>query len=254
MPLQSLRRHGFYAHGRSAAPFLLKHQPMKSMSPAFLAVFAAVVLSLTACQRATETTAERPVPTAEDLRIGRQAISINEVSLLARSGFHNDALDAVKRRHVPEHLTAEEEIQFNSFAKPELLSALKDPANVLTPAQKDAYDESKMKQTLQKDQITSINSNRQQQIVSAATNNAWAASVAEQQEIARREQLNREAAYAAERAKAERDAREREQLRSTEEKWRMMDAQNSYHRPYNTPVPNRRNFPRPDNRPENPRP
>ncbi|HVF72614.1 MAG TPA: hypothetical protein VM940_13480 [Chthoniobacterales bacterium] len=224
---------------------------MKSMFPATAAIFSAVLLTFTACQRTTETAAERPVPTAEDIRIGRKAISINEVSLLARTGFHKDALDAVTQRHIPEHLSAEEELQFKSFAKPELLAALKDPANILTPAQKDAYDDARINNAVQKEQLTNIQANRKQQLVSAATDKAWQASVAEQQEIARKEQLNREVAYEAERAKAEREARERDQLRSTEEKWRQMDAQNSYHRPYNTPIPNRR-YPRPENRPNNP--
>ncbi|MFL6590770.1 MAG: hypothetical protein ACJ8M4_11430 [Chthoniobacterales bacterium] len=219
----------------------------KSLFPLTFAMFSALLLSLTACQRSTDT-AGQPAPTAEDLRIGRQAISINEVSLLARAGYHKDALDAVNRRHIPEHLSAEEELQFKSFAKPELLAAMKDPANILTPVQKDVYDDANIRKTAGKEQLASAQANRQQQLASAAMNNASAASFAEQQEIARREHLNRQAAYEAERSRAEREAREHEQLRSTEEKWRRMDAQNSYHRPYSTPVQYRRYYSQPDNR------
>ena len=121
--------------------------------------------------------------------------------------------------------------------------------NILTPAQKDAYDEAKSRQMVQTNQAANtqaLQANNQRQAASAQTEQAWAASVAEQQENERRRQLNQEAMYAAERSRAEQEAREYEQRRSTEEKWRRMEAQNSYHRPYNTPPPFRRI--RPDNR------
>ena len=223
---------------------------MNKLIPWNTALLAVLIFTLSACNRSS-TTAERPAPTAEDIRIGRQAISVNEVSLLARSGLHKEALDSVKQRHIPEHLTAEEELKLRDFAKAELLAALKHPQNILTPAQKDAYDEAKGKQAVQANQAANtqaLQANNQRQLSAAQTEQAWAASVAEQQETERRRQLNQQSMYAAERAKAERDAREREQLRSVDEKWRIMEAQNSYHRPYNTPVPSRR-F-RPDNRPD----
>jgi len=212
------------------------------------AVLLALLLGFSGCGRSSNEVANRPPPTAEDIRIGRQAIAINEVSLLARSGFAKDALDAVVRRHIPEHLSAEQELQFKTFAKPELMAALNDPQNILTPAQKDAYDEAKDRRNGEKEQLANANANRQQQLARAESDRISAASLAEQQETARREHLNREAAYAAERARAEREAHEREQLRSTEDKWRLMEAQNSYHRPYNTPVPSRY-YRRPGNQP-----
>jgi hypothetical protein len=227
---------------------------MKSMFPRPLAVLWALLLGFSACNHSSTETASRPVPTAEDIRIGRQAISIKEVSLLARSGFAKEALDSVVRRHIPEPLSAEEELQFKTFAKSELIAAMKDPQNILTPPQKDAYDESKGKQNAEKQHVANANLNRQQQLAKVETDKAWAASVAEQEETARRERLNRQAAYEAERSRAEREAHEYEQRRSTEDKWRLMEAQNSYHRPYNTPVPNRRYQTRPDSRPNVPNP
>jgi hypothetical protein len=212
---------------------------MNNPIPSKIVLLAALLCAVSACNRSTTST----MPTAEDTRIGRQAISVSEVSLLARSGLHKEALDSVKQRHIPAPLTAEEELKLRDFAKPELLAAVKDPQNILTPPQKDAYDEAAGKQAVQATRAAntqSLQANNQRQLSAAQTEQAWAASVAEQQETERRRQLSQESMYAAERSRAEQAAREREQLRSVDEKWRTMEAQNSYHRPYNTPVPNRR--------------
>jgi hypothetical protein len=208
-----------------------------------IAILAGLLFGSNACNRAvTITTAKAPEtprgPTAEDVRIGRGAISISEVSLLARTGFHKDALAAVKQRHVPEHLTAEEMVHFQGFAKPELLAALRDPVNILTPFQKDAYDEAKTKSASLKQQLASTQgalANSKSQQAHAQAEQAWAASVAEQQEIQRRERLHQENLYAAERSKAEQTAKEREQLRSVEDRWKLMEFQNSIRQqPYGT--------------------
>ena len=219
-------------------PIFAKEDLMKSIIPSRIALFAVLLFAASACNRSTPTADTRPVPTAEDIRIGRRAISINEVSLLARSGLHKEALEAVQQRHVPEELSAEEELKMRGFAKPELLAALKDPQNILTPAQKDAYDEAKgtqMAQTVQAANTQALQANNQRQVTSTQTDQAWAASVADQQEAERRRRLNDEARYEAERAKAEREAREREQLRSVEARWRNIETQNTYARPYSTP-------------------
>lgn len=214
---------------------------MNSKIPSKFAFLAVLLFAGSACNRvSTPDVAEqtRPAPTAEDIRIGRRAISVNEVSLLARSGLHKEALTAVLQRHVPEELSAEEELKLRGFAKPELMAALKDPQNILTPAQKDAYDEAKGTQLVQKEQAANtqaLQANNQRQLAAAQTEQAWAASVAEQQEIERRRRLNEEAAYEAERAKAEREAREHEQLRSVEDRWRNIEVQNTYPRTYSTP-------------------
>ena len=213
------------------------------MTPLRLTLFAVLLFAASACNRASTTAETRPVPTAEDIRIGRRAISVNEVSLLARSGLHKEALASVLQRHVPEELSAEEELKLRGFAKPELLAALKDPKNILTPAQKDAYDEAKGNQLVQNEQVANtqaLQANNQRQIATAQTEQAWAASVADQQEAERRRRLNDEARFEAERAKAEREAREREQLRSVEAKWRNIEIQNTYPRTYSTPPLHRR--------------
>lgn len=230
---------------------------MKFMIPSRIAFLAVLLFAASACNRASTPTADetRPAPTAEDIRIGRRAISVNEVSLLARSGMHQEALAAVQQRHVPEELSAEDELKLRGFAKPELLAALKDPQNILTPAQKDAYDEARGNQLVQTEQAANtqaVQANNQRQLASAQTEQAWAASVAEQQETERRRRLNQEAIYAAEQSKAEREAREFEQRRSVEARWRNIEVQNTYPRTYSTPPLYRRDQ-RPTNQPRPPR-
>ena len=214
------------------------------MIPSRIALLGVLLFAASACNRVSTPTADtRPVPTAEDIRIGRRAISVNEVSLLARSGLHKEALEAVQQRHIPEELSAEEELKMRGFAKPELLAALKNPQNILTPAQKDAYDQAKSTQLVQQEQTANtqaVQVNNQRQLAAAQTDQAWANSVAEQQEAERRWRLNQEASYAAERAKAEREAREREQLRSVEQRWKTIEVQNAYPRTYSTPPLHRR--------------
>lgn len=222
---------------------------MKSTLPFRIALFGLVLWAATACNRvSTPAVAEQtlPAPTAEDIRIARRAISVNEVSLLARNGLHKEALASVLQRRIPEELSAEEELKLRGFAKPELLAALKDPQNILTPVQKDAYDEAFANQLAQKEQVANsqaLRANNQRQLASAQTEQAWAANAAEQQEIERRRRLNQEAAYAAEQSKAEREARERDQLRSVEARWRNIEVQNAYPRTYSTPYrPSRRPY------------
>lgn len=219
---------------------------MKSMIPSRIAFLLALLFAASACNRSTPVAEQtRPVPTAEDIRIGRRAIPINEVSLLARSGMHKEALEAVLQRHVPEELGAEEELKLRGFAKPELLAALKNQQNILTPAQKDAYDEAMNNQLVQKGQSANtqaLQAHNQRRLAAAQTQQAYAASVAEQQEAERRRRLNDEARYEAERAKAEREAREYEQRRSVDARWRSIEQQNAYPRTYSTPPLYRRDL------------
>ena len=84
----------------------------------------------------------RSPATAEDLRIGRQAMPISEVKLMLHGGSSQDSItDEVKRRHIPEKISAATEIELaESGAKPALIEALKDENNILTKNQKDAFD------------------------------------------------------------------------------------------------------------------
>jgi hypothetical protein len=213
-----------------AAQLLLITQEMKSLPPQTIAILAALVFVSSACNRAPTANVESRGPTADDVRIGREAISLSEVSLLARTGLTKEALAAVKQRHIPEHLSAEEEVQFRGFANAELLAALKDANNILTPAQKDAYDEAKGRQALQKEQ----EANRKNLEANNQLQKAYEASSAEQQEKDRRAYLSQIAMRHSEQRVAEQTARERQQLRDIEARSRLQDEQNR-NRPHYVP-------------------
>lgn len=193
---------------------------MKSLPLQTIAILAALLFLGAACNRA-------PTPTAEDVRIGREAIPLSEVSLLARTGFPKEALDAVKRRHIPEQLSAEEELKFRGFASAELMAALKDANNILTPVQKDAYDEAKGRLAVQKEQ----EANRKNLEANTLLQRAYETSSVEQEEIDRRAHLSRIALRGSEQRIAEQAARERQKLWEIEAQSRLTDEQNR-NRPY----------------------
>jgi DNA repair exonuclease SbcCD ATPase subunit len=80
--------------------------------------------------------------TAEDLRIARQALPLSDVSLLLRSGNRQEAIIAeVRKKRVsaaPDAAT--EDSLLRSGASPALIAALKARENLLTPNQKEAFD------------------------------------------------------------------------------------------------------------------
>jgi hypothetical protein len=100
--------------------------------------FAIGFLTLSGCGRV----AQRPAPTAEDVRVARQAMAISEVSLMLRSGYKEQVIIAeISRRHVPEKPDVKTEAMLlRSGASPALIQALRNDANVLTRNQKRAYD------------------------------------------------------------------------------------------------------------------
>lgn len=204
-----------------ARPLLISTQ-MNSPKLQNIAILVASLLASSACNRA---------PTTEDIRIGRQAISLDEVSLLARTGYHKEALSAVKERHVPELLDAAAELQFRGFAKEELLAALRDSSNILTPAQKDVYDEAKSRQTSEKEQAAS----KQSLQVNNTLQQAYAASSAEQNERDRRERLSQATLRVAEDRQLEQASRERELSRRVDARWNSIEAQNNRNVRYSTP-------------------
>lgn len=207
---------------------------MKSLPPQTIAILAASLFISSACNRAPTSGDVRirsNVPTADDVRIGREAISLSEVSLLARTGLAKEALAAVKQRHVPEHLSAEEELQFRGFANAELLAALKDANNILTPAQKDAYDEAKGRQAIHKEK----EANRKNLEANNLLQRAYETASVEQEEIQRRAHLSQIALRASEQRVAEQTARERQQIRDIEARSRLQDEQNRNRRIYSVP-------------------
>lgn len=217
-----------------AARLLLNSEEMKSLPPQTIAILAAFLFSSFACNRAPtvhDARIESHSPTAEDIRIGREAISVSEVSLLARTGLAKEALAAVKERHVPERLSAEQELQFRGFANAELLAALKDGKYVLTPAQKDIYDEAKGRQEIQKKR----EANRKNLEANNLLQRANETSSVEQEEIQRRAHLSQIALRQSEQRVAEQTARERQQIRDIEARSWIQDQQNRNRRIYNVP-------------------
>jgi len=108
---------------------------MQSISLIKITLIAMALIGAIACSR-------RSPATAEDLRIGRQAMPISEVKLMLHGGSSQDSItDEVKRRHIPEKISAATEIELaESGAKPALIEALKDENNILTKNQKDAFN------------------------------------------------------------------------------------------------------------------
>ena len=82
------------------------------------------------------------VPVADDLRAAQKAMSINEVSLMLRSGYKDQAIiPEVARRRIPAKPDAQtENALIRSGANVALIQALKTDSNVLTANQKEAYD------------------------------------------------------------------------------------------------------------------
>jgi hypothetical protein len=102
------------------------------------------LLGLGACSKP----AVAPVPTAEDRRIAKQAIALSDVLLRVRGGEKEKQVAAeVTRRRVPELVdSATENKLLDAGATSALIATLKAPENVLTPAQKIAYDEQQAEQ------------------------------------------------------------------------------------------------------------
>lgn len=103
----------------------------------------------TACSRsnpdtkanASKAAASPAGPSEEDLRVAREAMSISEVVAQLRAGVPKEkVLDLVQRRRLTSLAvpSAELELAANG-ADHKLLAALKDPANLITPAQETAY-------------------------------------------------------------------------------------------------------------------
>jgi hypothetical protein len=92
-----------------------------------------------------------PRVTAEDQKAARHAMLISEVSLMVRSHYdQNKIIAEVQRRHVPDAIDVNTEESLVRFgAKPALIAALKNRANILTNTQKMAFDELAAKRELQ---------------------------------------------------------------------------------------------------------
>jgi hypothetical protein len=104
----------------------------------------AMLLTLAGCAKPPGV----PVPTAEDRRIAKQAIALSEVLLRLRGGEREQqVLAEVTARRVPEVVDSITENKLlDARASSAFIAALKAPENVLTAAQKIAYDEYRSEQ------------------------------------------------------------------------------------------------------------
>jgi hypothetical protein len=86
---------------------------------------------------------KKPPVTAEDVRVGRQAMPIRDVSLMLRSGSRqNEIIAEVNRRKIPQKISAALQVELESKgASSALIAALGDKENILTENQKAAFDE-----------------------------------------------------------------------------------------------------------------
>ena len=151
----------------------------------------------------------RPPATAEDLRIGRQAMPISEVKLMLHGGSSQDSIiDEVKRRHIPEKINAAMEIELTeSGANPALIAVLKDGDNILTANQKDAFDKR-----------TELANETRQSLAATQSSVALAQSNAEEQERQRQASLQQENLRNIERREREQAAKDRE-MAAWHSKW-----------------------------------
>ena len=89
--------------------------------------------------------AQPPPPplTADELRVARQAMPLADVSLMLRSGYKQPSIIAeIERRHVSEAPDAAAELNLvNAGATAQLIQAVKSKENLLSPQQKQAFDE-----------------------------------------------------------------------------------------------------------------
>jgi hypothetical protein len=141
-----------------------------------LSCFLLALLFLSGCHPATEVAAPAS-PTAEDLRIARQAMAPGEVGLLLRGGYKQDVIIAeVRKKRLSAPLDAvTEDSLLHSGASPALLAAMKAPENILTPTQRQAFENFAAEKT-----------QRVQQESSSRQRAAFAAQQADNEERARR--------------------------------------------------------------------
>jgi hypothetical protein len=137
-----------------------------------------LILPLAACNKTASLE-----PTAEDLRIARQAIPVNEILLMLRGGCkESQVLDEVRKRHIPAKIDAvTEEKLTGSGASPVLIVALKKKENILTEVQRIAFDQYQAEKTT----IAS-------QSAQARQSEALARQQQEQQELNRRRLLQQQ--------------------------------------------------------------
>jgi hypothetical protein len=124
------------------------------------------LLFISGCSHSSTDVAAPGPPTAEDLRIARQAMAPGDVGLLLRGGYKQDVIIAeVRKKRLSAPLdAATEDALLHSGASPALIAAMKAPENVLTATQRQAFDNFAAEKTQRAQQEAS---SRQQATVAA---------------------------------------------------------------------------------------
>jgi hypothetical protein len=182
---------------------------VQSISLIKITLLATALIGANAYLRKSPVTAKHLPVTAEDLRIGRQAMPISEVKLMLHGGSsQNSIIDDVKRRHIPEKISAAMEIELTeSGAKPALIAALKDGDNILTENQREAFDK----------RMELANATRQS-LAATQSSVLLAQSSAEEKERQRQASLQQENLRNIEQREREQAAKDRE-MAASHSKW-----------------------------------
>jgi hypothetical protein len=221
-----------YAAPRSAAqgiPFAFPGRRMSFSKTSILLCLGALFVAASGCNR-TPTVApvvapvahplvnQAPAPlTAEDVRVGREAMPVSEVSLMLRGGTSQATIIAdVNRRHIPEKISPALELQLSKDgAGPNLIAALTDEKNILTRNQKDAFDKQ------MNDDAT-----RRQRVAQAAQTAAVAGSIAEEKERQRLLALQKETYRIVEKKQKEQADHDKKQIREVDARFKAAELQN----------------------------
>ena len=206
-------------------PFAIPRQPMSFVNTSILLCLGALFVAASGCNRARVIT---PIPqsvvnaapaplTAEDVRIGREAMPLSEVSFMLRGGTSQPTIIAdVNRRHIPEKISPELELQLSeNGAGPNLIAALKDEKNILTRNQKNAFDKN------MNDDAT-----RQQGRAQAAQTAAVARSQTQEEERQRLVALQNETYRIVEKKQKEQAAHDANQIREVDARFKAFEGQN----------------------------
>jgi hypothetical protein len=143
---------------------------------------------------------------------------LSEVSLMLRGGTSQATIIAdVNRRHIPEKISPELELQLSrDGAGPNLIAALKDEKNILTRNQKASFDK-KMN-----DDAT-----RRQPAAQIAQTAAIARSQAEKEERQRLLDLQKQTYRIVEKKQKEQAAHDEKQIREAEQRFKNAEWQNA---------------------------
>ena len=118
------------------------HSPFRLLTFAVLASVLSLLVSCSEKKPATSpSVAQQPDAKEQDLRIARDAMSLEDVLARLNAGVaRSKVIEEVRRRRITARVVEAGELRLAAHgAGRELIAAMKDPANVLSEAQEAAY-------------------------------------------------------------------------------------------------------------------